>query len=196
MNLCSQFVREPMRLVGRSAGLLLAVLLLVGSCVSIGMLSWSASPAQRRAEAQQRWVARAFASYRIAIRIEYGGNSCAQELETDGERLRRIVANSCRVSWIGVTTVARLFEISELLDRPTPCYSSLQSCSCYRVVQGSVAYDPQLGYPTSIVYRRQVQPNVTDFEYWRRLLSTRRLPTCGPNNYDVTINVVALRPIT
>ena len=131
-------------------------------------------------DAQARWHARPFASYRIAIRVEYGGNSCTQELETQGEQLGRIVANSCRVSWIGLSTVARLFEISELLDRPTPCYTLVQSCSCYRVLQRAIAYDPQLGYPQAIVYRRVAQPNVTSPVYWRRLLDTRRLPVCGP----------------
>lgn len=186
---------EHMWLVRRGALMLIPLLIITG-CALMGMLSWSVSPAQRRAEAEQRWNARTFANYRIAIRIEYGNNACAQELETNGDRLRRIVANSCRVSWIGATTVARLFEISQLLDRPTPCYASMQSCSCYRVLQGSVAYDAQLGYPTTIVYRREVQPNVTNPEYWKRLWSTRRVPTCGPTNYDVTISVVALSPIS
>lgn len=186
---------ESLWLVRRGA-LILIPLLIIAGCTLMGMLSWSVSPAQRRTEAQQRWEARAFTNYRIAIRIEYGGNACTQELETNGERLRRIVTNSCRVSWIGVTTVARLFEISQLLDRPTPCYASMQSCSCYRVLQGDVVYDTQLGYPSTIIYHREVQPNVTNPEYWRRLLNTRRVPTCGPTNYDVTISVLTLTPVT
>jgi hypothetical protein len=180
----------------RRWALLIAPALLAASCGLLGALSWSAAPATQRNDARQRWEARPFANYRIAIRVEYGGNACAQELETNGELLRRVIANNCRVAWIGMTTVARLFEISELLDHPTPCYSSMQSCSCYRVRQREIEYNPQLGYPALISYRREVQPNVTNPEYWRRLLSTRRVPACGPTNYDVTISVVAFHPIS
>lgn len=169
--------------------------LVLASCGLLGSLAGAQSPAQQRHVAQQRWQSRPFTNYRIAIRVEYGGNACAQELETEGEYLRRIVMNNCRVGWIGLTTVTRLFEISALLDRPTPCYSSMQSCACYRVRQAAISYDPQLGFPTTIAYRREVQPNVTNPEYWRRLWDTRRVPRCGPANYNVVIAVTSLRPL-
>lgn len=174
---------------------LLVPLLAAASCGLLNLLTPTDAPVQQREAARARWAARPFSSYRIAIRIEFGGNTCTQELETRGEQLHRILTNNCRLSWLGLSTVARLFEVSELLDRPTPCYSSMQSCACYRVRQGSIPYDSQLGYPTTVVYRRDVQPNVTNAEYWRRLWDTRRVPTCGPNRYDVIITVTSLKPL-
>ena len=174
------------------AGVPAAVL---AGCVLLGLFAWPETPAQRRQQAIQRWQARPFSSYRMAIRVEYGGNACTQELETAGEQLRRVLANSCRVSWIGMTTVARLFEVSALLDRPTPCYAQVQACACMRVLQQPIAYDARLGYPTTIRYQRAVQPNFSDAAYWQRLWQTRRVPSCGPNNYTVTISVLSLQPL-
>lgn len=168
---------------------------LVLACLLLSVFSWSETPAQRRQQAMQRWQARPFTNYRITIRVEYGGNACTQELETAGEQLNRVVANSCRVSWIGMTTVMRLFEVSALLDRPTPCYTQAQACSCLRVLQQPIAYDASLGYPATIIYQRAVQPNYGDMAYWRRLWQTRRVPNCGPTNYDVTVSVLSIQPL-
>ena len=184
------------------------------ACVLVSVLSWSETPAQRRQQAiaswrgrplvgraqrrQQaieRWQARPFTSYRITIRVEYGGNACTQELETEGEQLNRVVANSCRVSWIGMTTVMRLFEVSALLDKPTPCYTQVQACSCLRVLQQPISYDANQGYPSTIIYQRAVQPNYNDAAYWRRLWQTRRVPNCGPTNYAVAISVLSIQPL-
>jgi len=165
------------------------------ACVLVSVLSWSETPAQRRQQAIERWQARPFTSYRITIRVEYGGNACTQELETEGEQLNRVVANSCRVSWIGMTTVMRLFEVSALLDKPTPCYTQAQACSCLRVLQQPISYDANQGYPSTIIYQRAVQPNYNDAAYWRRLWQTRRVPNCGPTNYAVAISVLSIQPL-
>ncbi len=171
------------------------IVALVISCLGTSALSLSVVSAPQRLEAQRRWSARSFASYRIAIRVDFGGNICAQELETKGEFLRRVLHNNCRPNWLGLTTVARLFEIDERLDRPQPCYSLSQICSCARVRQGEIAYDTQLGFPAMIVYRREIRPNLLHADYWRRLLDTRQLPNCGPMNQPVRIAVVAITPI-
>jgi hypothetical protein len=174
--------------------LLAVAVLLIASCGLLAAQSWPDRPAARRLDAQRRWAERPFANYRVAVRVEYWGNVCSQDIESAGEKLHRIVRNDCRVPWLALMTVARLFEISEGLEHPTPCYVAAQTCSCYRVRAGEIAYDPHLGYPRTITYRRQIYPNLLHPDYWRRVWQTRQLPECGPISPIVRITVTSLRP--
>ena len=168
--------------------------LIIASCSLLTAQAWPEPPVARREQAQRRWTERQFANYRVSVRVEYWGTVCSQEIESEGEKLRRIVRNDCRLSWLSLMTVARLFEISEGLEHPVPCYVAAQTCSCYRVRFGEIAYDPQLGYPRVISYRREIYPNLVNAAYWRRLWETRRLPECGPISPVVRITVMSLRP--
>jgi hypothetical protein len=168
--------------------------LLIASCSLLTAQAWPEPPMARRLDAQRRWAERQFANYRVSVRVEYWGNVCSQEIESEGEKLHRIVRNDCRLSWLSLMTVARLFEISEGLEHPTPCYVAAQTCSCHRVRFGEIAYDPQLGYPRLISYRREIYPNLVHPAYWQRLWETRRLPECGPISPVVRITVTSLRP--
>ena len=58
---------------------------------------------------------------------------------------------------------------------------------------GAIAYDPQLGYPLSIAYRREIYPNLLHIDYWQRVWQTGRLPECGPISPVVRITVTSLR---
>jgi hypothetical protein len=175
-------------------GLLSIALLLVVSCGFLTAPSWPQPPEARRIRAQSRWNARPFADYRISVRVEFWGNMCSQEIESVGERVHRIVRNDCRLSWLSLMTVARLFEISEGLEHPLPCYTAAQTCSCYRVRAGDIVFDQRLGYPSSISYRREIYPNLVRAEYWRRLWQTRQLPNCGPVSPVVKVTVTSVRP--
>ena len=175
-------------------GFLAIVLLFIVSCSLLSAQSWPAPPAARRLRAHRLWTERQFANYRVAVRVEYWGSVCSQDIESQGEKLHRIVRNDCRLSWLSLMTVARLFEISEGLEHPMPCYVAAQTCSCYRVRNGEIAYDPRLGYPRVISYRREIYPNLVHVDYWRRLWETRRLPECGPISPVVRITVTSLRP--
>jgi hypothetical protein len=174
--------------------LLAVAVLLIASCSLLTAQSWLERSATRRLDAQRRWHARPFANYRVAVRVEYWGNVCSQDIESAGDKLHRIVRNDCRVSWLSVMTVARLFELGESLEHPAPCYVASQTCSCYRVRIGEIAYDQQLGYPRTIAYRRQIYPNLVHADYWRRVWQTRRLPECGPISPVVRITVMSLQP--
>jgi hypothetical protein len=173
---------------------LFVVVLLIASCGVFAAQPWLEQPAARRLDAQRRWDARPFANYHVTVRIEYWGNVCSQDIESAGEKLHRIVRNDCRVSWLALMTVARLFEISEGLERPTPCYVTSQICSCYRVRAGEIGYDSLLGYPRIVAYRRQIYPNLAHADYWRRVVQDRQLPNCGPISPLVRITVLSLRP--
>ena len=181
--------------IRRRLALLASGLLIVLGCAVAAVLAWPEPSSPQRLQAQARWAARPFAAYRIAVRVEFAGNVCAQELETSDDRSYRIIANSCRSSWLSTMTVARLFEISERLDQPIPCYATLQTCLCQRVRLGQIAYDSRLGYPALIAYRREVRPNLANLEYWRRLVTTRSAPSCGPSNQEVRIGVTSLTPL-
>jgi hypothetical protein len=174
--------------------LLAVAMLLIASCGLLAAQPWLGQSAARRLDAQQRWNARPFANYRVVVRVEYWGNVCSQDIESAGEKLHRIVRNDCRVSWLSLMTVARLFEISKGLEHPAPCYVASQICSCYRVRAGDAAYDPQLGYPRTVAYRRQIYPNLLHADYWRRIWQNRLLPDCGPISPVVRITVVSLQP--
>jgi hypothetical protein len=185
---------KRLRVSSRRFGLFSIVLLAIASCGLLTAQSWPTPPEARRQDAQRRWYARPFADYRVAVRVEFWGNVCSQEIETVGERIHRIVRNDCRLSWLSVMTVARLFEISEGLEHPLPCYVAAQACSCYRVRSGEIAFDPQLGYPRIIAYRREIYPNLVHAEYWKRLWQTRQMPNSGPISPVVKITVTSLKP--
>lgn len=164
------------------------------ACALLVAVSLPSLPLVRRIDAESRWAERPFADYRIAVRVEASGTTCTQELETSGERIRRIISNNCRLSWLSLMTVARLFEISERLEQPAPCYATLQTCLCHRIRTGDVRYDARWGFPSTIVYRREVRPNLAGLEYWRRVWETHHLPNCGPSDQQVRIMIVALTP--
>jgi hypothetical protein len=173
---------------------LLAVAVLLSSSAMLQAYVWPEQPALRRLDAQRLWRERPFASYRVVVQVEYWGNACSQVIESSGDKLHRIVRNDCRVAWISLLTVARLFEISEGLEHVAPCYIGSQACSCYRVRAGETSYDPQLGYPREVAYRREIYPNLAHAEYWRRVWQSHQLPECGPISPLVRMTVVSLQP--
>jgi hypothetical protein len=187
-------VESPIHQFGRwwlaAAGMLIAL-----ASALVGALALPDPPVVQRLSAQTRWEARPFTGYRIAVRVEYSGNICSQELETAGEHIQRIITNNCRMSWLSLMTVGRLFEISERIEHPAPCYATLQTCLCHRIRVGDISYDAGLGYPVTIAYRRQVRPNLAHVEYWRRIWETHKLPRCNPADQDVRITITSLTPL-
>jgi hypothetical protein len=155
----------------------LAILL---SCLLIGAIDLPQTPAARRASAQSLWAARPFSAYRMALRVEYLNRVCYQEVEAQGERIQKVLNDTCRVSWFSSLTVSRLFDISQRLEQAPTCYPDSQPCACRLVRLGTIGYDAQLGYPSEIAYRREVQPNWWHADFWERLWERKSLPTCGP----------------
>src|SRR5262245_30497358 len=169
--------------------------LLMMNCGLLGIMTWPKTPDIRRMEAQQRWVARPFANYRVTVRVESANNICFQDLEAEGDHLRRIVHNTCISSWFSLLTVARMFEIGERLEWAPACYPSSRLCACQSVRVGSITYDERLGYPLAIAYSREIRPNWTAIDYWQRLWELKRLPSCGPLSRSMNITVVSLTPL-
>jgi hypothetical protein len=161
--------------------LIVSGIALLLSCTLLGVIDLPKTPGARRAAAQRRWEARPFSAYQLALRVEYWNRVCFQEIEVQGERVRRIVSDTCRMSWFSSLTVPRLFEISERLEQAPTCYPDSQPCACRLVRIGTIEYDPQLGYPSAIDYRREVQPNWWHPDFWKRLWERKDLPSCGPS---------------
>src|SRR5689334_8726135 len=166
--------------IARRALLISGVALLL-SCALLGAVDLPKTPGALRAAAEGRWAARPFSTYRLALRVEYWNRVCFQEIEVQGERVRTVLNDTCRVSWFAALTVPQLFEISERIEQAPTCYPDSQPCACRLLRLGSVDYDPRLGYPTDIVYRREVQPNWWHPDFWKRLAQQRNLPSCGPS---------------
>jgi hypothetical protein len=174
--------------------LIASLIMLCLSGALLGARAWPQLPSERRAAAQSRWATRPFTSYRLALRIEYWNRVCFQELEVQGERVRRVVSDTCLTSSFSMMTVPRLYQISERTERAPTCYPDGQPCACRLMRIGKIEYDPHLGYPSQIAYRREAQPNWTHLDFWKHLWLQRDLPTCGTSRIT-RIVVISLAPL-
>ncbi|HEX5689149.1 MAG TPA: hypothetical protein VFX76_04070, partial [Roseiflexaceae bacterium] len=100
------------------------------SCLLIGAIDLPQTPTEQRAAAESRWLAQPFAAYRMALRVEYMNRVCYQEIEAEGERVRRIISDTCRVSWFSSLTVERLFELIRRVEQAPTCYPDSEPCAC------------------------------------------------------------------
>jgi hypothetical protein len=148
----------------------------------------------RRAAAQERWAARPFESYRVALRVEFLNQACFQEIEVQGERIVKVVNDTCQTSSFSSMTIGRLFEITERVEQAPTCYADTEPCACRQMRLGKIEYDAQFGYPNEITYRRVVQPNWTHLDFWKRLWERRSFPSCGLTR-TTRIVVLSFAPI-
>jgi hypothetical protein len=159
--------------------LLLCGLLFLVSGAVLALIALPSTPSMRRASAQDRWATRPFAGYRIAMRVEFLNQACFQEIEVQGDRVAKIISDTCQTSSFSSMTIGRLFEISERVEQAPTCYADAEPCACRQMRIGKIDYDTALGYPLEITYRRVVQPNWTHLDFWKRLWGRRNLPSCG-----------------
>jgi hypothetical protein len=181
---------QPITRQALIAGLVLFVL----SCALLGARAWPQLPSELRAAAQSRWAARPFAAYRVGLRVEYWNRVCFQEIEVRDERVRRVISDTCLTSSFSMMTVPRLYQMSERLEQAPTCYADAQPCACRLMRIGKIEYDPRLGYPSQIVYRREAQPNWTHLDFWKHLWQQRELPACGTSR-TTRIIVISFAPL-
>ena len=158
----------------------IAGIALVLGCLLLGAIDLPQTPTMQRSAAARRWATQPFSTYRMALRVEYLNRTCYQEIEAEGERVRRMIKDTCRVSWFSSLTVERLFDIIGRIEQAPTCYPDSEPCACRLVRIGRVSYDSQIGYPSEIAYRREVQPNWWHIDFWKRLWDRKNLPTCSP----------------
>jgi hypothetical protein len=177
-------------------GLLVSGAVGIGLCVSI-LTALAGSAGSHQGSALQRWSSGGLERYRLAVRIEYRGDTCFQQVEVhDGAA--RAVRNTCDLAWLDLMSVPELFDLAhQIEDIPTArCYPSSRWCICQRVFSArQIEYDRSLGYPTVVLSRSDLQPNWTGLDFWERLVSTTSLPSCGPAPRRLTVEVLALDPM-
>ncbi|HEY3230636.1 MAG TPA: hypothetical protein VGJ87_15535, partial [Roseiflexaceae bacterium] len=145
---------------------LLAVIALgVAGCGLIGMLIDRPSSGTRLAEAKARWVARPFSEYRLVIQEQTRGGTCDQDVQIQDEQIQRVFQNGCvrLPSW----TISNLFTWAEqLADYKIRCYPTDVTCVCHAIYTKHAVFDPHLGYPQSVIYEWQLQPNWAYLNHW------------------------------
>jgi hypothetical protein len=179
-------------------GMLVATLL--GSVVSLVLLTGMSSSANAvTLDAQQRWSVHGLANYRLAVRVEYRGESCFQQFDVRFGQVADVLHNSCDVSWLNLLTVPELFELAHEIETIpiSRCYPSSRWCVCQRVFSDRlIQYDDEFGYPAVVLSRSDLRPHWTGLDFWERLTQTHALPSCGPALRRLTVQVVALTPLS
>ena len=179
--------------------LLLACVALGGAGCGLGalLLDGAATGAQLVA-ARERWAARSFSSYRLVVEEETNAGHCGLDVRVQHEQIRQVFRNGCGrlPNW----TVGNLFTWAEQHgDYKSRCYPSDVTCVCFSIYTTQTSFDPQLGYPQSVTYRWDLEPNWGYANHWRRLWLNGELPTCRNISRragdHITVTVVALTPL-
>lgn len=172
---------------------------LVAAVITLGcgLMAFAGLPetrAERRIAARSVWGALPHDSYRIVIQAALTGRTCMQEIEVHTMTLN-ILRDTCGSPWLSTLTVDRLFELSSRLEAAPDCFPSKQNCMCHRVRTGIVQYDPEMGFPTMISWRRELRPNWQHPDYWLRAWEARALPNCSIPARTLKLDVVSLTPL-
>jgi hypothetical protein len=176
-------------------------MLFVGSlallCGAAGLVLMN-RPAQQDsglAQAQALWLARPFTDYQLAVVEKTQRSICLQDVEVQDEQVHQVSLNRCThpTTW----TVNRLFDwIAQLEQSTSNCFPGPGICACRTTKTTQITYDAQFGYPQSIVYEWQMQPNWTHPDYWRHVWWDKRVPSCSRNGFGGTQTVtVSLTPL-
>ncbi|HMO60395.1 MAG TPA: hypothetical protein PKA05_08075 [Roseiflexaceae bacterium] len=162
--------------------------------MSVGLIGATSAPTPlpaRRIASAALWESRPAPNYRMVVQVMINGRNCLQEVEVQHAQ-RRLLHDTCGTSWVSALTIDRLFELSERLERAPECFPSAANCVCRRMRVGEVTYDPALGYPGSVSWRRELRPNFEHPDYWVRLWNTRTLPACTASSRPLSMTVVSM----
>jgi hypothetical protein len=178
--------------------LLACVALVVLSCGLLGLLLARPVSGVRLADARARWAGRSFSDYRLVVEEQTNTGRCGQDVRIRDEQIRQVFANDCvrLPSW----TISNIFTWTEQLSEyKSRCYPSDITCVCFSIYTTEAVYNAPLGYPQSVTYRWELQPNFGYLNHWKRLWESGELPTCKnisrrDGDY-ITITVVSLTPL-
>ncbi len=67
-----------------------------------------------------------------------------------GDRVAKIISDTCQTSSFSSMTIGRLFEISERVEQAPTCYADAEPCACRQMRIGKINYDTTFGYPLEI----------------------------------------------
>lgn len=174
--------------------LVAALTVTIASCALMAFVDLPKSRAERRLAARDIWMAQPLTRYRMVIQATFSGRACVQEIEVR-DRVLYAARDTCGSPWLASLTIDRLFELSTRLESAPDCFPSQRNCLCHRVRVGAVQYDPDLGFPTSIVWRRELRPNWQDPAYWLHAWEARALPKCTMPMRPLRLDVVSLNSL-
>lgn len=182
---------------GTNKRMLALTLVLLFSCTLLGLASWPERSTDLRLEALRLWDAQSLPHYRIGIRAEASEQTCFQQLEVRRGQVLRVLQDTCESDWLSELSVPRLFDITRQLERiPMSRCPNGSTCECHRVFQyRTITYDPQLGYPSLMNSRSEVQLNLLHPDFWNYVSSTGSLPNCAPAPRRLKIEVLWLTPM-
>jgi hypothetical protein len=167
-------------------------------CMAL-LIAMATAPQGFRIGARERWSAVGYDSYRVALRVEYRGTNCYQQLEVHAGQVPRALRNTCEAAWLDMLSVPELFDFANQIETipAARCMPSTANCMCQRVFSArQIDYDPVLGYPVLVLSRSYVRPNWTSVDFWENLITTGSPPNCGgPAPRRLTIQVLALTPM-
>ncbi len=148
------------------------------------------SPPEQLAAAQERWAARQFARYRLAVEYSGGLIECRQDAEIRGETVVAIMRNTCPVGVLTVTDVFNRIDVN-LTTRAGRCGPN--GCGCDGTIGVDATYDTTLGYPRRMNIHLRPEDRWRYSGYWRYMLLDG---VCTPMGFrGETIDIVALTPV-
>jgi Family of unknown function (DUF6174) len=178
--------------------LLAYVALGVASCGLGALLLKQPSIDDQLTAARARWATRPFSNYRLVVEEQINAGRCGQDVRVQDEQIREVFGNGCvrQANW----TIDNLFTWAEQHgDYKSRCYPSDVTCVCFSIYTTHVSFDPQLGYPQSVTYPWELEPNWGYANHWRRLWLNGELPTCRNISRragdHITVTVVTLTPL-
>jgi hypothetical protein len=148
------------------------------------------SAPEELAAAQERWAARQFARYRLAVEYSGGLIDCRQDAEIRGEAVVAIMRNTCPLGVLTVTDVFNRIDVN-LSTRVGRCGPN--GCGCDGTVGVDATYDASLGYPRQMNLRLRPEERWHYPGYWRYTLLGGACTLIGFRSE--TINIVSLTPV-
>jgi hypothetical protein len=193
MNTLQHLIRHLLIEYGKITAIIVGFVgIFIGSVIIASTLP--ITPAERRANAYQRWKDQALERYEIALYVDFLDQSCFQKLEIEGNRINNVIADTCKTSSSTAMTIDRLFELSERAELPSSCYADGEPCACKQVRYGHVSYDKDLGIPTEISYGRLVTYNPSHLDFWKSIAKRKNLPECKLQR-TTDIAVISFSPV-
>ncbi|MCU0493527.1 MAG: DUF6174 domain-containing protein [Chloroflexaceae bacterium] len=170
---------------------------LVGLVVVGLLLAWfplhqllaAPAPAQRLAEAQQRWETSRPSHYRLVMNTN---GSCHVDVEIRNEQVvNRNINHTCTYPLQTITNLFGYLEVS----RPLHLNCAFARCACRLAIEVRATYDPTFGHPTSITMYAQRSNNWGHRHFWQFLWMNGRLPGCDMTRELNVASVITLQPL-
>ena len=166
-----------------------AVIVVALGCGLFALLAQPPAPETQLAAAERRWAERPFSHYELVVAAGVG---CQLGVEVRDEQAIRVFhPSSCGYP---ARTVKDLFDMVKR-NKPVTYNCTYFRCACRQSLDVYAVYDPQWGYPMRIAVGLRRQANLQHPDFWRYLLTSKRLPSCARVADVEIVRVVSLTPL-